>query len=355
MTLKIPTIKNTDKNFPSLDLLQQLLTANTEILTDETEHLACLMKIFENPYTVLDEFLNDTILLCKQNRKKFHHSLSECEYWLTQHPSTEHQNLLEKNIACISQINKLHDQALFLAENCKKYSGVNSIINALNGGAISPALPKLKTEHLQRLKIYVEKYHLKTTVADIHGFLTGIISIPYTTSPVKWLDYLGMTASESQDEMFSVCEALMILYADIIKNMRSKIFTVERFLEQAGHQDSMSDAKERWALWYMVGVFLESDKWKRDENFTSLFFLITALGSKGDTLEKKLGATTAQSFKDEGAKHLSDIAMKIYAHSHPQSSSFENPLLPSQKKIKQSRNAPCQCNSGKKFKHCCLN
>lgn len=199
----------------------------------------------------------------------------------------------------------------------------------------------------------------------LDGFLTAIVSAPAMPTPSEWISRVwGPTAEDAptfeSDAQAERITGLMTRHLNAIGwclHQEPEHFEPVFDLQVYEGDDREYMDGEMWAHGYMTGIDMQRDSW------TALFESshgpvalrpIYLLGAPEVTeAEEELVKTPAQ--REEFSKKIPASVGWIYKFWAPQrraadsasgkTSGNENPKI--------SRNAPCPCGSGRKYKKCC--
>lgn len=199
----------------------------------------------------------------------------------------------------------------------------------------------------------------------LDGFLTAIVSGPVMPKPGEWLSRVwGPTAEDAP--IFETDAQAERITGLITRHMNAIGWSLHQEPEHfepvfdlqvyEGDEHEYMDG-EMWAHGYMTGIVMQRDSWKplyESKHGPVALRPIYLLGAPEITeAEEDLVKTPAQ--REEFSKQIPTSVGWIYKFWAPQrravdstnGKTFEDEIP------KISRNAPCPCGSGRKFKKCC--
>ena len=199
----------------------------------------------------------------------------------------------------------------------------------------------------------------------LDGFLTAIVSGPAQPAPDEWIPRVwGPTAEDAptfaSDVQAERITGLMMRQLNAIgwslhqdPELFEPVFDMQVYVDD---EREYVDG-EMWAHGYMTGVNMKRDSWTalfESRHGAEMLRPIYLLGAPEVTeAEEELVRTPAQ--REEFSKQIPVSVAWIYKFWAPQrraadsaSGKFSENEIP-----KISRNAPCPCGSGRKFKKCC--
>ncbi len=199
----------------------------------------------------------------------------------------------------------------------------------------------------------------------LDGFLTALACGPAMPKPDEWMPRVwGPTAADAP-RFESAAQAARI--TDLLKRHMSAI--VWSLQQDAEHFEPVFDLQvfegdeheymdgEMWAHGYMTGIDMQRDSWQslfESRHGPVALRPIYLLGAPEITeAEEELVRTPAQ--REELSKQIPASIGLIYKFWAPQRRAADGAGgKPSDTKApKISRNAPCPCGSGRKYKKCC--
>ncbi|MEI7843357.1 MAG: UPF0149 family protein [Gallionellaceae bacterium] len=199
----------------------------------------------------------------------------------------------------------------------------------------------------------------------LDGYLTALVSGPVMPKQTEWLPKVWGPSAEDAPTFKNEAQAERIV--DLItRHLNAIIWNLQQepdFFEPVFDMQVYVDDEreyvdgEMWAHGYMTGINLQRDRWKalfESKHSIEILQPIRLLGSADISAEEEaLIATPAQ--REELSKPIPASVAWIFKFWAPQraaadrasgkNSENENPKI--------SRNAPCSCGSGRKFKKCC--
>jgi uncharacterized protein len=230
-----------------------------------------------------------------------------------------------------------------------------------------------------KLEKFLDQYEETFTIDELCGFLYGIAITPEIIMPSEWLPVIfsdEMPEFESQSEAQEVMKLLMDAYNQFIGKFNDGTLEFPYDFELIKDDDDFA-LIEDWCLGLSLGIKMRPDLWmpnqdpeEIDEMHDEIISCIAIVGACADPenadrfFDHKY--STDSKVKKEGiegnkliailfgnlpmaVESLTKIGAEI-AVKHQNRAVLE---LPIQSK-KTGRNEPCPCDSGKKFKKCCI-
>ncbi|MFH2134192.1 MAG: UPF0149 family protein [Pseudomonadota bacterium] len=233
----------------------------------------------------------------------------------------------------------------------------------------TPAKPALSEQEMEALDSFLMSDATSSEVMmldQLDGFLTALASGPALPEPGEWIPRVwGPTAADAPEfENDAQAEHITDL---LTRHMNATVWNLNQELESfepifdmnvyEGDEHEYLDG-EMWAHGYMSGIAMQRDSWKRlfdARHATEVLRPIYLLGSPDITEEEEaLIETPAQ--REALSKTLPASVKAIYKFWAPQRLAAEERIhgkAPEKSGQKISRNAPCPCGSGRKYKKCC--
>ena len=199
----------------------------------------------------------------------------------------------------------------------------------------------------------------------LDGFLTAIASGPDMPKPSEWIPRVwGPTAADAptfaSDAQAERITGLMTRHLNaIVWSLQQDAEHFEPVFDlqvYEGDEREYMDG-EMWAHGYMTGINMQRDKWQAlfESNYGPVALRpIYLLGSPEITeAEEALVGTPAQ--REELSKQIPASIGWIYKFWAPQRRAADGTTgkAAGNDMPKISRNAPCSCGSGRKYKKCC--
>jgi len=197
-------------------------------------------------------------------------------------------------------------------------------------------------------------------ISSLDGFFTAIASAPEMTPPSVWLpviwgDYEPEWTNEKE---FTIIFTLMMRHMNsIIDQLEKSPDTYHPVFMGRDVGDEEYLIVDEWCDGYMTGVYLIYLPEHFNEKFKELIGPMIAFGTDNgwDALEQM-----EEDDVDIIRQSITPAARKIYAYWSEQRKQNniqeidKSQLTFQHKTPKVSRNDPCPCGSGKKYKKCCL-
>ena len=203
-------------------------------------------------------------------------------------------------------------------------------------------------------------------LACLDGFLTAIVSGPVMPTPGEWLPRVWGPTAEDAPTFDSDAKAEKIIGL-MMRHLGGILWTLHQDTDDFEPVFDINvydgDAREyvdgeMWAHGYMTAIDMQRDSWKpifESKHGLKMLRPIQLLGAADVTPEEEaLVKTPAQ--RAELTNQIPASIGWIYKLWAPYRRAVaertsDNTL--EQESPKQSRNAPCACGSGRKFKKCC--
>lgn len=212
-----------------------------------------------------------------------------------------------------------------------------------------------------------------TSISELDGYMTAVISGPRTLSPILWISQIWGESGEGPcwddtadaERFFSI---VMRLNNEICDSMLSESSDFEAIGIIENRDGEEVRVMNSWCSGYMKGVKLSVKDWVNNEiEFNDLMLPIMVLAGEFDDSE--------ESFSDEEMLYIGDIieelAQGVYLFWIARRQDFLESLSarnqrgfgfdpqpvsrPKRDGVKVGANDPCICGSGRKYKKCCGN
>lgn len=215
----------------------------------------------------------------------------------------------------------------------------------------------LSDQELNELGDFLDDIPDAMSLESMDGFLASIACSPEIIMPKEFLHHIYGEQYEFEEAEQAEKYVLLILrHWNFINSQLKNNDVFEPVL--LDHDDGFIG--NEWATAFLFGVYLFEEYWKGlldEEEASDLFLAVFILAHENSPdPEMRTGPIDAEQ-RDEILTLLALSIPRIYeyvgknracaAESHSKSATFERPTR------KISRNEPCPCESGKKFKKCC--
>jgi uncharacterized protein len=230
---------------------------------------------------------------------------------------------------------------------------------------VTPALSEKEMDELDSFLMSDATTNEVMLLDCLDGFLTAIASGPAMPKPEEWIARVWGPTAEDAPAFVSAAQAERIISL-ITRHMNAigwslhqepelfePVFDMQVF---EGDEREYMDG-EMWAHGYMTGINMQRDSWKalfESKQGPVALRPIYLLGAPEVTeAEEELVKTPAQ--REELSKQIPASVGLIYKFWAPQrrAADIANGKIPEDAIPKISRNAPCPCGSGRKYKKCC--
>ena len=233
----------------------------------------------------------------------------------------------------------------------------------------APAKPALSEQEMEALDSFLMSDATSSEVMmldQLDGFFTALASGPTVPEPDVWLPRVwGPTAADAPT---FASDAERAHITDLLtRHLNATVWSLNQELESfepifdvnvyEGDEHEYIDG-ENWAHGYMSGLAMQRDTWKKlleARHAAEVLRPIYLLGSPDITEEEaSLVETPAQ--REALTKKIHASVAAIYKFWAPQRRAAEEHIhgkAPESTTQNVSRNAPCPCGSGRKFKKCC--
>jgi uncharacterized protein len=230
---------------------------------------------------------------------------------------------------------------------------------------VAPALSEREMDELDSFLMSDATTNEVMLLDCLDGFLTAIASGPAMPKPSEWISRVWGPTADDVPTFESAAQAERIT-ALIMRHMNAIGWSLHQepeFFEPVfdmqvyeGDEREYMDG-EMWAHGYMTGIDMQRDRWNtlfESKQGPVALRPIYLLGASDVTeAEEELVKTPAQ--REEFSKQIPASVGLIYKFWAPQrrAADIANGKIPEDAIPKISRNAPCPCGSGRKFKKCC--
>lgn len=233
----------------------------------------------------------------------------------------------------------------------------------------SPAKASLSEQEMEALDAFLMSDATSSEVMmldQLDGFLTALASGPATPAPKVWMARVwGPTAADaptfaSKAEEETIADLLTRHMNAIAENLAQELESFEPIFDMnvyEGDEHEYLDG-EMWAHGYMTGIEMQRKYWQKlfeARHGAEVLRPIYLLGSPDISEEEEaLIETPAQ--REALSKTIPASVAAIYKFWAPQRRAAEERIhgkAPEKSGQKISRNAPCPCGSGRKYKKCC--
>jgi uncharacterized protein len=201
---------------------------------------------------------------------------------------------------------------------------------------------------------------------EVRGFVFAVAGAPELVPPSEWLpEAFGGELPEFRDEQQarSVVAELMDLYNSTVEGGSRMLRQAPRFRSKTVSNLEMDSAVSRWSQGFIRGHSWLSDIWNEylpdefEEEFGSLLLALSFFSSR----------QMAEAFNEEAGSGkpvdvAADIIRRTFRDAMVEYQALGRSIYEARLKFEQaapeqgakiSRNAPCPCGSGRKYKRCC--
>jgi uncharacterized protein len=230
---------------------------------------------------------------------------------------------------------------------------------------VAPALSEQEMDELDSFLMSDATTNEVMMLDCLDGFLTALVSGPAMPKPGEWIPRVWGPTAEDAPTFKSDAQAERIIGL-ITRHINAIGWSLhlepEHFEPVFDLQVYEGDEREymdgeMWAHGYMTGINMQRDGWKslfESKHGSEILRPIYLLGSPEITeAEEALVETPAQ--REELSKQIPASVGLIYKFWAPQrrAADIASGKISDNEIPKISRNAPCPCGSGRKFKKCC--
>jgi len=230
---------------------------------------------------------------------------------------------------------------------------------------VTPALSEQEMDELDSFLMSDATSNEVMLLDCLDGFLTALATGPAMPKPEEWIPRIwGPTAADAP-KFASATQAARI--TDLLtRHMNAIVWSLQ---QDAEHFEPVFDLQvfegdereymdgEMWAHGFMTGIDMQRDRWKtlfESKQGPVALRPIYLLGAPDITeAEEALVETPAQ--REEFSKQIPASIGWIYKFWAPQRRAADSASgkIAANEMPKISRNAPCICGSGRKYKKCC--
>lgn len=230
---------------------------------------------------------------------------------------------------------------------------------------VTPALSEKEMDELDSFLMSDATTNEVMLLDCLDGFLTALVAGPAMPKPEEWMSRIwGPTAADAPEfENAAQQERITSL---ITRHMNAIVWSLQQepeFFEPVfdlqvfeGDEHEYMDG-EMWAHGFMIGIDMQRERWtplfesKHGAEIVRPIYLLGAL--EITAAEEELVKTPAQ--REELSKQIPSSIGWIYKYWAPQRRMADsaNGKTAGNETLKISRNAPCICGSGRKYKKCC--
>ena len=230
---------------------------------------------------------------------------------------------------------------------------------------VTPALSEQEMDELDSFLMSDATTNEVMLLDCLDGFLTALVSGPAMPKPGEWIPRVWGPTAEDAPTFASDAQAERIIGL-MTRHMNAIGWSLHQEPEHfepvfdlqvyEGDEREYMDG-EMWAHGYMTGINMQRDDWKplfESKQGPVALRPIYLLGAPDITeAEEELVKTPAQ--REELSKQIPASVGLIYKFWAPQrrAADVANGKIFENETPKISRNAPCPCGSGRKFKKCC--
>lgn len=204
------------------------------------------------------------------------------------------------------------------------------------------------------LEHYFDKYGSDDSilsVGELDGFFAALACAPRTLMPSRWLSAMWggetqMPDWDEKEEIDEFHEALMLVYNHVMNE-----FVEGEYGPRIYAEDDSFVAVDEWCEGFLRGVHLYGALAEADQAFLEQQLQPIRLFVTSEGVDELLALTPAQLQEQAARIEFSVQALRKHFFDR-QVIEARTPFFAPGEKI--SRNDPCPCGSGKKFKKCCL-
>ncbi|MDB2592321.1 UPF0149 family protein [Gammaproteobacteria bacterium] len=216
----------------------------------------------------------------------------------------------------------------------------------------------ITSSQLHQVRKILKKYDFPDLMY-IHGFITAIISSPYTIMPSKWMDLIGFTdvSYKNEKEARLLIDTVMLIYDNILHQLRkNKLIAADQFFQD--EDVDQESAKKNWSQGYLYAVSYDLESWLINDEISTLLSPILSMQLNKEGIKDVFQGISDKLSSNEVIQIMSNVlseaANDIFNFWKEQKYMAQqiDPMMSIDHK--QGRNEPCPCGSGKKYKKCCL-
>ncbi len=236
--------------------------------------------------------------------------------------------------------------------------------------AMKPTLDTpLTSEEVDHLDAFLLQSGLDAPmdISMLDGFLCGVLSGPRQMPPARWMPWIWDFEAAEQVPQFAndknakhVAGLVMRFAREIALNLEHAIDEFEPLFPERETASGSEFVIDDWCFGFLKAVSLDPAAWQplideHPEWFETINLYGTDAGWK--KLEEEI-----EKLPDADARHAASVAAiapalrRIYGYWQPVRGSAEVALpgapTPARNDAKPTRNAPCPCGSGRKYKVC---
>lgn len=192
--------------------------------------------------------------------------------------------------------------------------------------------------------------------AYAHGFFSAIVAGPMVM-PTRWLQRFLSPEHESIEELNACAQRVMNAYNNVADQLSRQR---ERFGDttlEIARCDARGDALVDWQRGFLDAMDLNPDEWATFLSSLKLKGLLAPLAMISQFSEEpsKRDWLTDQGLRENIGRSLGIMTVRLWEAYREQPSVLLEfgPAAEPQQQPAVSRNAPCPCGSGEKYKRCC--
>jgi uncharacterized protein len=230
---------------------------------------------------------------------------------------------------------------------------------------VTPALSEQEMDELDSFLMSDATTNEVMLLDCLDGFLTALACGPAMPKPEEWIPRVWGPTAEDAPAFVSAAQSERI--TDLLnRHMNAIVWSLQ---QDAEHFEPVFDMQEfegdereymdgeMWAHGFMIGIGLQRNRWKAlfdSRHGPEILRPIYLLGSPDVTEEEEAQVETPAQ-REEFSKQIPTSIGLIYKYWAPQRRAADNAngKISANEMPKISRNAPCICGSGRKYKKCC--
>lgn len=231
---------------------------------------------------------------------------------------------------------------------------------------VTPALSEIELDELDQFLMSDATSNEIMMLDCLDGFLTAIASGPVRLNQSDWLPRIWGPSKDDAPTFASSAQKERIIdlinrhLNAIVWNLQQEDEPFEPIFDLNVYVDDEREYidGEMWAHGYITAINLNRDSWKallESKHGVDMLRPIYLLGAEDVTgEEEKLVQTPAQ--REELSRTIPTSVGWVFKYWAPQRRAEEiraSGKSPAGENLKISRNAPCICGSGRKYKKCC--